>query len=98
VILPEIVREITEKHNLPYHVVNAIIRKIFQDMAACLGSGGRVEIRDFGIFSLRCRAERIARNPKTGENLEVPSKYIVHFKPGKELRERVNQGATAYSE
>ena len=89
--LAEIVREVTNKYDLPYHTVDTMIRKIFIDMVACLGAGGRVEIRDFGIFSLRHRAERLARNPKTGVSLVTPSKYIVHFKPGKELRERVNQ-------
>jgi integration host factor subunit beta len=95
VTLTEIVREITEKHDLPNHFVDKIIRNIFKNMITCLGNGGRAEIRGFGIFSLRYRAARTARNPKTGENLVTTSKYTVHFKPGRELRERVNQSAIA---
>jgi len=55
-----------------------------------LAEGGRVEIRGFGSFSVHHRPARRGRNPKTGEAVDIPRKYVPHFKPGKELRERVN--------
>ena len=59
-------------------------------MANSLETGDRIEIRGFGSFSLHYRAPRIGRNPKTGESVELEGKYVPHFKPGKELRERVD--------
>jgi integration host factor subunit beta len=59
-------------------------------MAQCLSSGERIEIRGFGSFSLHYRPPRTGRNPKTGDSVELAAKYVPHFKPGKELRERVN--------
>jgi integration host factor subunit beta len=61
-------------------------------MAQVLASGGRIEIRGFGSFSLHYRAPRIGRNPKTGDTVKLLGKYVPHFKPGKELRDRVNDG------
>jgi len=60
-------------------------------MVNALAEGQRVEIRGFGSFSLHHRPPRVGRNPKTGESVSVGSKYVPHFKPGKELKERVNQ-------
>lgn len=65
--------------------VSEILRAIGQTLI----EGRRVEIRGFGTFALNYRLPRIARNPKTGEKVDVPGKYSPHFKPGKELRERV---------
>ena len=56
-----------------------------------LAKGQRIEIRGFGSFDLNHRPARVGRNPKTGDKVEVPEKYVPHFKPGKELRERVDQ-------
>ena len=64
-------------------------------MAEALAEGERIEIRGFGSFSLHYRAARLGRNPKTGEKVELLAKYVPHFKPGKELRERVNLGLAA---
>ncbi len=66
--------------------VNCMIELI----AEALASGERIEVRDFGSFSVRHRAARIARNPKTGESLTLPAKTVVHFKPGKQLKDRVD--------
>src|SRR5688572_29652953 len=66
--------------------VNAIIEKV----STVLSHGGRIEIRGFGSFCLHYRPPRKAHNPKTGEKLVTEPKYAVHFKPGKELRELVN--------
>lgn len=60
-------------------------------MAQTLQKGERIEIRGFGSFSLHFRAPREGRNPKTGETVKLDGKYVPHFKPGKELRERVNE-------
>lgn len=70
--------------------VEAAIREILECMAVTLEQGERIEIRGFGSFSLHHRAPRIGRNPKTGEKVELLAKSVPHFKPGKELRERVN--------
>jgi len=59
-------------------------------LADSLSQGGRAEIRGFGSFSLNYRPPRMGRNPKNGVSVSVPSKYVPHFKPGKELRERVD--------
>ena len=64
-------------------------------MAQSLADGDRIEIRGFGSFSLHFRAPRTGRNPKTGESVELEGKYVPYFKPGKELRERVNASLNA---
>lgn len=66
------------------------VKGILEHMASTLEAGERIEIRGFGSFSLHHREPRIGRNPKTGEKVKLNSKYVPHFKPGKELRERVN--------
>lgn len=67
-----------------------IVKTVIDSIVNHLGQGGRVEIRGFGTFSAHIRPPRIGRNPKTGEVVHVPRKYVPHFKPGNELRERVN--------
>ena len=63
---------------------------MLNQMADALAQGERIEIRGFGSFDLRHRPPRIARNPRTGEAVDLPAKVTVHFKPGKEMRDRVN--------
>ncbi|HAA44851.1 MAG: integration host factor subunit beta [Halomonas sp. 54_146] len=70
--------------------VESAVRIILDDMTDSLASGGRVEIRGFGSFSLHYREPRTGRNPKTGEAVNLEGKYVPHFKPGKELREQVD--------
>jgi len=70
--------------------VETAIKEILEQMAQTLQRGERIEIRGFGSFSLHYRAPRVGRNPKTGESVKLDGKYVPHFKPGKELRERVN--------
>ena len=70
--------------------VEVAVKEILEMMAQTLAKGERIEIRGFGSFSLHYRAPRIGRNPKTGESVELSGKYVPHFKPGKELRERVD--------
>jgi integration host factor subunit beta len=66
------------------------VRTILDAMASTLADGHRIEIRGFGSFALSHRPPRVGRNPKSGERVEVPEKRVPHFKPGKELRERVD--------
>lgn len=81
--------------HLAYKDVELAVRCILDNMSNALASGERIEIRGFGSFSLHYRPPRIGRNPKTGEAVSLSGKYVPHFKPGKELRDRVNQ---AYQE
>lgn len=73
--------------------VELSVKTILEHMAQVLASGERIEIRGFGSFSLHYRPPRVGRNPKTGDSVQLGAKYVPHFKPGKELRERVDQGA-----
>jgi len=71
------------------------VRTILEAMASTLASGHRIEIRGFGSFALSHRPPRLGRNPKSGEQVQVPQKRVPHFKPGKELRLRVDLTARA---
>ncbi len=79
--------------------VELAVKTMVEQMSSVLESGGRIEIRGFGSFSLHFRAARVGRNPKTGEAVTLEGKYVPHFKPGKGLKEKVNasvqQGAAA---
>ncbi|MFL2528642.1 MAG: integration host factor subunit beta [Candidatus Azotimanducaceae bacterium] len=75
--------------------VELAVKTMLDHMSDALAEGERIEIRGFGSFSLNYRAARIGRNPKTGEEVNLVGKYVPHFKPGKELRERVNLGLAA---
>ncbi len=87
----ELIERLADKFNhLSAKEVEKSIKEILELMAQSLSKGERIEIRGFGSFSLHYRAPRIGRNPKTGESVELNGKYVPHFKPGKELRERVN--------
>ncbi len=72
--------------------VELVVKTILEHMAQALAQGERIEIRGFGSFSLHYRAPRVGRNPKTGDSVMLDGKYVPHFKPGKELRARVNSG------
>ena len=70
--------------------VELSVKTIIEQMSQALARGGRIEIRGFGSFSLHYRASRIGRNPRTGETVGLAGKFVPHFKPGKDLRYRVN--------
>lgn len=70
--------------------VDLAVKALLEMMGASLSSGERIEIRGFGSFSLHYRPPRLGRNPKTGDAVALPGKHVPHFKPGKELRERVS--------
>jgi integration host factor subunit beta len=70
--------------------VDLAVKSLLEMMAGSLSQGDRIEIRGFGSFSLHYRPPRMGRNPKTGDSVALPAKHVPHFKPGKELRERVS--------
>jgi len=79
-----------DQSHLAYRDVELAVKCILEQMSQALASGDRIEIRGFGSFSLHYRPPRQGRNPKTGTTVALSGKYVPHFKPGKELRERVN--------
>ncbi len=82
-----------KQSQLGYRDVELAVRTMLEHMAGTLSSGERIEIRGFGSFSLHYRPARVGRNPKSGEAVSLPAKFVPHFKPGKELRERVDASA-----
>lgn len=76
---------------LAYRDVELAVKELLERMAAALAAGDRIEVRGFGSLSLHYRPRRVGRNPKTGDAVEVPDKYVPHFKPGRELRERADR-------
>lgn len=76
--------------------VELAVKCIIEEMNHALSTGERIEIRGFGSFALHKRPPRLGRNPKTGESVELPEKHVPHFKPGKELRERVDASSSEY--
>ena len=87
----ELIERISETLKLPAGKAEAIVNTIFDSMVKALERGEGIEIRGFGSFSLHYRAPRVGRNPKTGESVRLDGKFVPHFKPGKELRERVKE-------
>lgn len=75
--------------------IELAVKTVLEQMSNALSSGRRIEIRGFGSFSLHFRPPRMGRNPKTGESVALPGKYVPHFKPGKDLRDRVNDSLEA---
>jgi integration host factor subunit beta len=87
----ELIEILAEQHaHVPVKDVENAVKEILEQMAGSLSSSDRIEIRGFGSFSLHFRAPRTGRNPKTGDTVELDGKHVPHFKPGKELRDRVN--------
>ena len=90
----ELIEALVKKQtHLGYKDVELAVKTILDLMSESLAEGGRIEIRGFGSFCLHYRPPRLGRNPKSGEPVSLPEKHVPHFKPGKELRERVNEGA-----
>ena len=88
----ELIELISAKQShLPAKDVELAVKQILEIMSDALAQGQRIEIRGFGSFSLHFRPPRQGRNPKTGETVALAGKYVPHFKPGKDLRERVNE-------
>ena len=88
----ELIETLAEQHaHVPVKDVENAVKEILEQMAVSLSTSDRIEIRGFGSFSLHYRAPRTGRNPKTGDTVELDGKHVPHFKPGKELRDRVNE-------
>jgi len=91
-IRSELVKKLEgENPELKTEEVERIVDVFFNQIVQRLADGGRVELRGFGAFSTRERKPRIGRNPRTGESVQVPAKKVPYFKPGKEVRERLNR-------
>lgn len=85
----EIVKTISEELGLTQLKTKEIVQKTFDAIVEALVDEGRIELRNFGVFEVKKRASRKARNPRTGQRVDVPEKWVVTFKPGKEMEERV---------
>jgi integration host factor subunit beta len=87
----EIVKTISEEIGLTQLKKKEIVQKTFDAIVETLVEDKRIELRNFGVFEVKKRAARKARNPRTGDKVFVPEKYVVTFKPGKEMEERVRE-------
>lgn len=87
----EIVKEISDEIGLTQLRTKEIVQKTFDAIVKTLIEERRIELRNFGVFEVKKRAARKARNPRTGDKVFVPEKYVVTFKPGKEMEEKVRQ-------
>ena len=93
----ELVRALNEKlPDIQLDDVESAVNCLLKHMADALVQGERIEIRGFGSFNLHHRPPRSARNPKTGEMFQLPAKVAIHFKPGQEMRDRVNAAREQY--
>lgn len=79
-----------EQAHMSHKDAELAVKLLLEQLSDTLENGGRAEIRGFGSFSVHGRPPRVGRNPKTGESVQIPKKHVPHFKPGKELRERVD--------
>lgn len=89
----ELIAQLADELQIPRRRAEEAVNCIFQTMTDALCEGQRIEIRGVGSFALKPHRAYTGRNPRSGEPVEVDSKYAIHFKPGKELRERVNLNA-----
>ncbi len=89
----QLIEAIVSQHGHPRKAVEAAVNAIFDGMVEALQRGERIEIRGFGNFTVRRYRAYVGRNPKTGEKVDVPAKLMPFFKVGKDLRERINEGA-----
>ena len=88
----ELITQLSDKFSQLVHKdAELSVKTIIDSLGNTLSKGGRIEIRGFGSFSLNHRPARLGRNPKTGEKVSVPEKFVPHFKPGKELKIKVDK-------
>lgn len=87
----DLIQQVADKFRIEPNDAESIVRIILEALSQSLISGERIEIRGFGSFELRFRPSRTARNPKTGATVTTKPRYSIHFKPGKEMRERVQE-------
>ncbi len=86
----EIVLALVNKFDLSHTLAKDVVQMLFDSIVDTLANEGRIELRNFGVFEVKRRAARAARNPKTNEQVSVPEKFVVSFKAGKEMEQRVN--------
>lgn len=90
----ELIQRLAEANpHLYQRDVERIVTTIFEEITMALSRGDRVELRGFGAFSVKQRGERVGRNPRTGESVNVSAKHIPYFKTGKQLREKLNNAS-----
>ena len=94
----ELVRSIAEALDINQTQAKAIVQRVLDTVLATLASTGRVELRNFGVFEVKRRAARKAHNPLTGEQVDVPEKDVVTFKPGKVMQQRIESSANTKNE
>jgi nucleoid DNA-binding protein len=87
----EIVKAISDAHGLPQTEIAKIFEHTLEAIAQALLKEGRLEIRNFGVFQVKCRRERVARNPRSGLMVTIPEKFVVSFRSGKELEQRLQE-------
>lgn len=87
----EIVRMISEEMGLTQLQTKDIVQRTLDEITRTLVAEGRIELRNFGVFEIKRHAPRKARNPRTGEKVDIPAKNVVTFKPGKEMEEQVRK-------
>lgn len=93
----ELIEKLSAKHSrIPSADIEKGVKLILEHMSETLMHNDRIEIRGFGSFSLRYREPKVGRNPKTGEAVNLQGKYTAHFKPGKLLRENINESRHKY--
>jgi len=91
-IKSELIQKLAEENpHLFQRDLENIVNAILEEIGGALAQGDRVELRGFGAFSVKNRAARVGRNPRTGEQVDVGEKYVPQFKAGKEIRERLNK-------
>lgn len=89
----ELVEEVAKSSNLSKKDAEVVVQTVLDSIVESLKRGEKIELRGFGSFRIRNRLARQGRNPKTGETVKVPAKRVPYFKPGKELRELINQSS-----
>lgn len=88
----EIIKQLAERWNLSQTETKNIVQGTFDTIIDVVATAGRIELRNFGVFEVKSRAARKARNPKTGEEVYVPEKKVVTFKPGRLMEQAINGG------
>jgi integration host factor subunit beta len=87
----DIVKQLSDKYDLTQLMTKLIVQDVFDSVVETLIAETRIELRNFGVFEIRRREARKARNPRTGDPVDVPAKNVVSFKPGKDMEERVRK-------
>ena len=87
----DMAKAIADEMGLPQTQAREIVQRVFDGIVETLLNEGRIELRNFGVFEVRERKPRTARNPRTGETVQVPAKRVVTFRPGRQMEERVGQ-------